>query len=55
MIIFDDAERPGEIDTLSAALRLLDQRGIRYGSHLTRSVNSQFVIATEGFRSALYF
>ncbi|MFP4333970.1 MAG: hypothetical protein ACLFQC_00715 [Wenzhouxiangella sp.] len=55
VIIFDDAERRGEIDTISAALRLLDQRGIRYGSHLTRSVNSQFVIATEGFRAALHF
>ncbi|MEE4637423.1 MAG: hypothetical protein V2J42_01615 [Wenzhouxiangella sp.] len=54
-IVFDDAERPGEIDTISAALRLLDQRGVRYGAHLTRSVNSQFVIATEGFQGALYF
>jgi predicted O-methyltransferase YrrM len=55
MIIFDDAERPGEIDTISAALRLLDQRGIVYGTHLTRSVNSQFVIATQGFQAALHF
>ena len=55
MIIFDDAERPGEIDTISAALRLLDQREIVYGSHLTRSVNSQFVIATKGFQAALHF
>ncbi|NDY95129.1 class I SAM-dependent methyltransferase [Wenzhouxiangella limi] len=55
VIVFDDAERPGEIDTISAALRLLDQRGIGYGGHLTRSVNSQFVIATEGFQAALHF
>jgi predicted O-methyltransferase YrrM len=55
VIVFDDAERPGEIDTISAALRLLDQRGIRYGAHLTRSVNSQFVIATARFQGALYF
>ncbi|MFW5815620.1 MAG: hypothetical protein ACOCVP_02070 [Wenzhouxiangella sp.] len=55
VIVFDDAERPGEIDTISAALRLLDRRGIRYGAHLTRSVNSQFVIATAGFQAALHF
>lgn len=55
VIVFDDAERPGEIDTISAALRLLDQRGIRYGAHLTRSVNSQFVIATDRFQGALHF
>lgn len=55
MIIFDDAERPGELDTISASLRLLDQRGVAYGSHLTRSVNSQFLIATGGFQAALHF
>lgn len=55
MIVFDDAERPGEIDTIAEALRLLDKLGIRYGCQLTRSVNSQFLIATEKFQSALYF
>ena len=55
MIIFDDAERPGEIDTISEALGLLDQRGVKYGCQLTRSVNSQFLIATKRFQSALYF
>jgi predicted O-methyltransferase YrrM len=55
VIVFDDAERRGELDTIAAALKLLDQRGIRYATSLVRSVNSQFVIATEGMRAARYF
>lgn len=55
LIIIDDAERPGEIDTIGAALQLLDERGIQYGTHLSRSINSQFVIATEGLQGALFF
>jgi predicted O-methyltransferase YrrM len=55
LILFDDAERRGELQTIGAALQLLDERDCRYGSQLTRSINSQFVIATEGFQRALYF
>lgn len=55
VVIFDDAERRGEIQTISQALKLLDARGVRYGAHLTRSVNSQMLIATPGFEAALYY
>jgi predicted O-methyltransferase YrrM len=55
VIIFDDAERRGEIQTIAQALKLLDARGARYGVQLTRSVNSQFLIASPRFAAALYY
>ncbi|SRR6056297_364581 len=55
VVIFDDAERRGEIQTIARALQMLDARGVRYGVQLTRSVNSQFLIATPGFAAALYY
>lgn len=55
LIIFDDAERRGELDTIAAAVKLLDSRGRRYGSRLVRSVNSQFLVAGGRFTPALYF
>jgi len=54
-VIFDDAERRGEIQTIARALQMLDARGVRYGVQLTRSVNSQFLIATPAFAAALYY
>jgi len=55
IVIFDDAERRGELQTIAQALQLLDARGARYGVHLTRSVNSQFLIASPKFAAALYY
>jgi len=55
VVIFDDAERPGEIQTIARALQLLDARNKVYGAHLTRSVTSQFLIASERFEGALYY
>lgn len=55
LIIFDDAERRGELQTIAATLQLLDEKGVRYRSNLVRSVNSQFLIATPGFTAALHF
>lgn len=55
LLIFDDAERRGELQTIAAALRLLDSAGIRYRANLVRSINSQFLIATPAFRPALTF
>ena len=55
VVIFDDAERRGEIQTIAQALKLLDARGVRYGVQLTRSVNSQFLIATPRYAAALYY
>ena len=55
VIVFDDAERRGELDTIAEALKLLDARGTDYSTTLVRSVNSQFVIATRGMRAASFF
>jgi predicted RNA methylase len=55
LIVFDDAERRGELDTIGETLRLLDERQVDYSTSLVRSVNSQFVIATSAFRSAAFF
>jgi len=55
VMIFDDAERRGEIQTIGKALQLLDARGVDYGVQLTRSINSQFLIATPRFAAALYY
>jgi len=55
IIIFDDAERRGELDTIGETLRHLDRRRIEYSTAMVRSVNSQFVIATPGFRGAVFF
>lgn len=55
LIIFDDAERRGELDTIAAALKLLDARGCSYRTNLVRSINSQFLIATPRFQAALSF
>lgn len=55
LLVFDDAERRGELQTIAAALRLLDDAGIRYRTNLVRSINSQFLIATPAFQPALTF
>jgi predicted O-methyltransferase YrrM len=55
LLVFDDAERRGELQTIAAALRLLDDAGVRYRTNLVRSINSQFLIATPAFQLALTF
>ena len=55
VIVFDDAERRGELDTIGELLKLLDRRGTDYSTTLVRSVNSQFIVATRGMRAASFF
>jgi len=55
LILFDDAERPGELQTIAATLQHLDASGRNYRTNLVRSVNSQFLIAGGRLTSALYF
>jgi len=55
IIVFDDAERRGELDTIGETLQRLDERGVDYSTSLVRSINSQFVIASSAFRAAVFF
>ena len=55
VIVFDDAERRGELDTIAETLKLLEAHGTDYSTTLVRSVNSQFVIATRGMWAATFF
>ena len=55
IIVFDDAERRGELDTIAETLQRLDARGVDYATALVRSINSQFVIATPAYRAVLSF
>lgn len=55
IIIFDDAQRKGEIETIEGALRLLDARGQVYSVGITESVSSQCLIAGGTLVEASYF
>lgn len=55
LIVFDDAERRGELDTIEQALKQLDRRGIEYTATRIRSVKTQFLIAGGAMQSAVYF
>lgn len=55
VIIFDDAQRKGEQDTIAAVLGLLDERGIDVVCATTRALRSQFLIAAGSFREAGYY
>lgn len=55
LLIFDDAERRGELDTIEAALKLLDARNVDYMATRVRSVKTQFVIAGGAMVPAVYF
>ena len=53
IVVFDDAERRGELDTIGAALELL--AGKDPGATMTRAANSQLVVAAGRFLPALHF
>lgn len=53
IVIFDDAERRGELDTIGAALELLAHKDP--GATMTRAANSQLVVAAGRFLPALHF
>lgn len=55
LVVFDDAERRGELDTIEAALKHLDARGIDYVATRIRSVKTQFLIAGGAMKPAAYF
>lgn len=55
LVVFDDAERRGEQQTIAAALKLLERKQCNYATSQIRAANTQFLIATGRFRTALYF
>lgn len=55
VIIFDDAQRKGEQDTIAAVITLLEGRGIDLAYATTRSLRTQFLIAAGSFREASYY
>ncbi len=55
IIVFDDAERKGELETIEQALSLLDARGVEYRVGVTESIHSQLLIAAGRFAEAAYY
>jgi predicted O-methyltransferase YrrM len=55
ILIFDDAERKGEQDTILATLGLFQERGLDYAISFTRARKSQCLIATGNMHPARYF
>ena len=55
IILFDDAGRKGEQDTIAAALDHFEERGIEVSCTATNSIKSQFMIAVGSLREAIYF
>ena len=55
LIVFDDAERRGELDTIEQALKHLDVRNVAYTATRIRSIKTQFVIAGGAMLPAVYF
>lgn len=55
VLLFDDAERRGEQDTIEAALRHLRARGLDIACAVTRSLKSQVLIAAGACREAVYY
>lgn len=55
ILLFDDAERRGDQDTIEATLRHLNARGAEIACAVTRARKSQFLIAGGAFREAAYY
>lgn len=55
LVIFDDAERRGELDTIGAALKQLDRMGRTYVAGRVRGTKSQFLIAGGSMQPAVHF
>lgn len=56
LVVFDDAQRPGEQDTIRAFLSgtfMSRKAGLHFGTVMSNK--AQFIIATEKFRAATYF
>ena len=54
-LILDDAERPGEQDTVCAIHRALIRRGVAYRAGVTRAANTQVVFAAGRMLPATYW
>jgi len=55
VIIFDDAHRKGEQDTIAAVLELLEARKVEFTCSITRALRTQFLIAAGAYREASYY
>lgn len=55
VIIFDDAERKGELETIERTIELLEARGTRFSIGITESKSCQCLIAGGKFEHAAYF
>jgi hypothetical protein len=55
IIIVDDADRPGEQETVRAIVSLLERRGIDHKLNHLAGRTTQAVITTPGLRAASYF
>lgn len=55
VIVFDDAQRRGELDTIRLVLRRLHRAGVDVSFRFFHAAHSQCVIATPAFGAALHF
>ncbi len=55
VLIFDDAERKGELETIEVVLNLLEAQGLSYSVGVTESVTSQVLIAGGRYAEAAYY
>ena len=55
IVIIDDADRPGEQETIAALSELLRKRGIDFKLNYLHGRNTHAVITTPTFRAASYF
>ena len=55
VIIFDDAQRKGEQETIAAVLDFLNARGVDFACGVTRALRTQFLVAAGSFREAAYY
>jgi len=55
LLFFDDAERPGEMETCAEAVKVLEEQGIKAYVETIEACKSQFVVATERYRAACFY
>lgn len=55
IIIFDDSQRPGEQETISEVMRLLDRTEIPYKCNTLAGRTQQTIITTPRFRAVSYY
>jgi len=55
VLIFDDAERKGELETIAEVLKILDAQGRTYSVGVTESIHSQVLIAGGRYVEAAYY